>query len=218
MLNTESSYDAVAEEYVRRISNELKDKPLDCELLNRFATKTRDVGRVADIGCGPGHIARYLHQRGVRICGIDLSTKMVECARTLNPDIEFFQGNMNRLDVPDGAFAGVVAFYSIIHISRDQVVETIREFKRILLTGGTLLLSFHIGDGVVHLDEWWGHQVSIDFTFFQPSEIVACIEAAGLKIDEIIEREPYAPEVEHQSRRAYLFASSEGDVGNAAVS
>jgi trans-aconitate methyltransferase len=100
MLNTESSYDAVAEEYVRRISNELKDKPLDCELLNRFATQTRDVGRVADIGCGPGHIARYLHERGVRICGVDLSTQMVECAKTLNPNIEFYRGNMNRLDVP----------------------------------------------------------------------------------------------------------------------
>lgn len=217
MLNTESSYDAVAEEYVRRISDELKDKPLDCELLNRFATQTRGVGRVADIGCGPGHIARYLHERGVRICGIDLSTRMVECAKTLNPDIEFCQGNMHRLDVHDGAFAGIVAFYSIIHIASDQVVETMREFKRVLRPGGILLLSFHIGDEVVHLDEWWGHDVSIDFTFFKCSEMVAYLEAAGLKVDEIIEREPYAPEVEHQSRRAYIFATAASDVGNATV-
>jgi SAM-dependent methyltransferase len=124
---------------------------------------------------------------------------------------------MNRLDVPDGAFAGIVAFYSIIHIASDQVVETMREFKRVLRPGGILLLSFHIGDEVVHLDEWWGHEVSIDFTFFKSNEMVASIEAAGLNVDEIIERKPYAPEIEHQSRRAYIFATSAGDAENDTV-
>ena len=215
MLNTEASYDAVADEYLRRISDELKDKPLDCELLDRFATQTRDIGRVADAGCGPGHVARYLHERGIQICGVDLSAQMVKCAKTMNPDIEFYQGNMKQLNVPDGAFAGIVAFYSIIHFPRDQVVETMCEFKRVLRPGGVLLLSFHIGDEVVHLNEWWGNEVSLAFTFFKSNEMVAYIEAAGLKVDEVIEREPYAPEVEHQSRRSYIFATAPGDVGNA---
>jgi hypothetical protein len=29
---------------------------------------------------------------------------------------------------------------------------------------------------------------------------------AGFEIDEVIERDPYAPDVEYQSRRAYIFA------------
>jgi hypothetical protein len=41
-------------------------------------------------------------------------------------------------------------------------------------------------------------------------EIRGYLEAAGFAIEgiieEIIEREPYCPEVEHQSRRAYIFA------------
>ena len=36
------------------------------------------------------------------------------------------------------------------------------------------------------------------------------LEAAGLVIEDIIEREPYAPEVEYQSRRAYIFARKPG--------
>jgi hypothetical protein len=32
------------------------------------------------------------------------------------------------------------------------------------------------------------------------------LEAAGFTTEEVVEREPYAPEVEHQSRRAYIFA------------
>jgi hypothetical protein len=46
----------------------------------------------------------------------------------------------------------------------------------------------------------------MDFYFFPPPAIQRDLEAAGLVIEEVIEREPYAPEVEHQSRRAYIFA------------
>jgi hypothetical protein len=37
-------------------------------------------------------------------------------------------------------------------------------------------------------------------------EIHRSLEVAGFGIQEIIEREPYAPDVEYQSRRAYVFA------------
>ena len=46
----------------------------------------------------------------------------------------------------------------------------------------------------------------MDFHFLQPPAVKSELEAAGLVIGEIVEREPYAPEVEHQSRRAYIFA------------
>jgi hypothetical protein len=38
------------------------------------------------------------------------------------------------------------------------------------------------------------------------STVRGSIERAGFEIEEIIERDPYAPEVEYQSRRAYIFA------------
>jgi hypothetical protein len=61
-------------------------------------------------------------------------------------------------------------------------------------------------------DELWGLRISMDFFLFQPSEIRRYVEAAGLVIEEIIEREPYSPEVEYQSRRAYLFARKPSSV------
>jgi len=99
----------------------------------------------------------------------------------------------------------VAAFYSIIHVPRPKVVEALGEIKRVLRAGGLLLLAFHIGDDVLHLDEWWGLDVSVDFFLFRPEEMRGFLESAGFTVEEIIEREPY-PEVEHQSRRAYLFA------------
>lgn len=199
------SYDRVADEYVRRIFDELRHKPLDRQLLDRFAASVRDVGPACDMGCGPGHVARYLHQRGVQVCGVDLSPAMVEQARRLTPGLEFRQGDMMALDAPDGAWAGIAAFYSIIHISRSDMAQVLGELRRVLRPGGLLLLAFHIGDDVVHLDELWGRQVCLDFFTYRPAEVAGYLGEAGFEIEEMFEREPY-PDVEHQSRRAYVFA------------
>jgi SAM-dependent methyltransferase len=199
------SYDQVADEYVRRIFDELQHKPLDRQLLDRFAMSVGEVGPACDMGCGPGHVARYLHEHGVQVCGVDLSPVMVDRARQLTPEVVFRQGDMMSLDAPDGAWAGIAAFYSIIHIPRGDLVPALNELRRVLRPGGLLLLAFHIGDDTIHLDEWWGQTVSLDFFFFRPAEVADCLRAAGFEIEEIIEREPY-PDVEHQSRRAYVFA------------
>jgi ubiquinone/menaquinone biosynthesis C-methylase UbiE len=204
-MDTQTSYDRVPDEYVRRISDGLKDKPLDRQLLDRFAKSVRNLGSVCDMGCGPGHVARYLHEHGVKVCGVDISTEMVKRARRLTPGVEFRQGDMMALDIPDETCAGVVAFYSIIHIPRTDVVRALRELRRVLQPGGLLLLSFHIGNDTIHLDDWWGHQVCIDFFFFQSAEMASYLTSAGFEIEETIERDPY-PDVEHQSRRSYIFA------------
>src|SRR5580704_8695030 len=99
--DVQSSYDRVAGEYVRHIYDELQHKPLDRQLLDRFAGRLRGAGLVCDLGCGPGQVARYLHERGVAVCGMDLSPGMVEWARQLNSGIEFCQGDMRSLNVPD---------------------------------------------------------------------------------------------------------------------
>lgn len=199
------SFDRVAKEYSRRIFEELQHKPLDRQLLDRFSESVRDVGPACDMGCGPGHVARYLHDRGVRVCGIDLSPEMLQKARELNPTIEFREGNMMTLDIPDATWAGITAFYSIIHIPRANVVQALSELRRVLRPGGLLLLAFHIGDDVVHLDEWWGEHVCVDFFFFRSAEMAAFLTAAGFEIIEIIERAPYL-DAEHQSRRSYILA------------
>ena len=70
---------------------------------------------------------------------------------------------------------------------------------------GLLLLAFHVGDEVLHEDELWGQKISMDFLLFPTSAIKSDLEATGFEIEEIIERPPY-PDVEYQSRRAYIFA------------
>jgi SAM-dependent methyltransferase len=85
------------------------------------------------------------------------------------------------------------------------MARALGELRRVLRPDGLLLLAFHIGDHTVHLDEWWGQKVFVDFFFFRSDEIADYLRAAEFEIDEIIEREPY-PDVEHQSRRSYILA------------
>ncbi|HEV7667642.1 MAG TPA: methyltransferase domain-containing protein [Thermoanaerobaculia bacterium] len=200
-----ASYDSVAAEYVEHLYTELEGKPLDRHLLNRFAEEVRDRGLVGDLGCGPGHVARYLHEQGVRVLGVDLSPEMIRQATRLTPGVEFRVGDLLALDLPDGSLAGIVAFYSVIHFEPAQLDLAFREMRRVLAPDGVLLVSFHVGDRTIHLDELWGRAVCLDFRFLEPGEIVAALRTAGLSVTESVEREPYEG-AEYPSRRCYLLA------------
>jgi len=204
------SYDRLAEEYARRIFNELQHKPFDRELLSCFAAAVSGNGEVCDMGCGPGHVARYLRDAGATVFGVDLSPRMLEKARQLNPDIPFREGNMMALDLPDGTVAGITAFYAIVNIPHTSLPSVFREMARVLQPRGLLLLAFHTGDEIIHENELWGQSILMDFFLFQPAVIRDYVEAAGFVIEQVIEREPYSPEVEYQSRRAYIFARKPG--------
>jgi SAM-dependent methyltransferase len=201
----QAAYDVVAERYAELYHDELEHKPLDRALLDRFVEAVRGQGLVCDLGCGPGQITRYLHARGVEVFGMDLSAAMIAIARRLSPGINFVQGDLAAIDAADGTWSGIVTFYSLIHLPRSELVPTLRGLRRVLRPGGLLLLAFHLGEQNLHLDEWLGYRIQVDVCFFRRAEIEGFLAQAGLEIEEVVERDPY-PEVEYQSRRAYLFA------------
>ncbi len=203
--DTQSSYDAVASDYAERFKDEMDDKPFDRDCLDRLAREVGTLGPICDMGCGPGQIARYLHRQGVDALGVDLSPRMVEEAQRLNPEIPFHQGDMLALPDADNSWGGIAAFYCIIHIPSDQIVDALREMKRVLKPGGVLLMTFHIGDEIKHLDDWWEKPVNLDFAFYYPEEMASWLTEAGFELEETLVREPN-PDVEVATRRAYIFA------------
>jgi ubiquinone/menaquinone biosynthesis C-methylase UbiE len=173
------SYDRVADEYARHIFTELEKKPLDCELLTRFVAQTKGKGKVCDIGCGPGHVARFLHEAGADVFGLDLSPAMVAEARRLNPQIEFREGNMLALDLPDASLGGITAFYAIVNLPHETFPQAFREMARVLKPGGLLLLAHHIGTETVHRDAWWERPINMDFYFLDPLSVQRDLKATG---------------------------------------
>lgn len=203
----QSSYDRVAANYAGHFRDELDGKPFDRKMLDWLAEKVGGSGVICDMGCGPGQTARYLHAHGVKVCGVDLSPEMVRQAQKLSPQISFRQGDMLALsDVADDSYGGIAAFYSIVNLPRASVVRALRELRRVLRPKGALLLAFHIGQGIKHLDELLGKEVSLDFFFFETEEVKDYLKTAGFELEEAMERDPYSEVVEYQSRRAYIFA------------
>lgn len=208
-------YDAVAAEYAEHFVDELAGKPLDRALLERFAADVRGAGTVYDLGCGPGgQTTAFLHALGVNVRGMDLSPAAVAEAARRHPRIVFDTGDMLALPLADGAAAGIVAFYAIVHFSADQLRTAIGEMHRVMRPGAPLLLAFHVGDEVVHVDEMFGHRASIDFRFHPVEVVEAALHGAGFAEVEPIVREPY-PVVEHPTRRAYVFARKPGSARRA---
>ncbi|MCB8961561.1 MAG: methyltransferase domain-containing protein [Ardenticatenales bacterium] len=60
-------------------------KPFDRLMLDWLAARVADTGTICDMGCGPGQIARYLHDQGAAVGGIDFSGAMVQEAQRLHP-------------------------------------------------------------------------------------------------------------------------------------
>lgn len=205
----ENAYDTVAKEYAETFSGEHEKKPKDQEILRRFAQEIGDRRPVWDFGCGPGQTTQYLKNLGVEIAGLDLSERMLEQARTIHPEIHFRKGNILELGFENDSIAGVVAFYAIVHFTEEQVGIAFREVFRVLQPGGILLFTYHIGEETIHLDEFLGKKVDIDFMFFTADFILTCLKDSGFERIEVIEREPY-PGVEYESRRAYVFAKKPG--------
>jgi SAM-dependent methyltransferase len=197
-------YATIARAYREELSGELAGKPLDRAFLDAFAERCAG-GLIADIGCGPGHVAAYLAGRGARVEGLDLSPAMIDEARACHPGIEFRVGDMFALPCADASVTGVVLFYAIVHLRSDELLAPMRELHRVLVHGGLAAVAFHIGTDVVHVDELFGCATSLDFRLHVPEAVTATLVEAGFAIEARLDREPY-PGAEHPTRRAYLLA------------
>ena len=209
LIATRTSYDAIAEQYTELFRAALGDAPLDRALLGGFAEmvqRDHPDPRLLEVGSGPGHIAAHLHQLGLTVSGIDLSPVMVELARREHPEIGFEVGEMGALDVDDARLAGVVAWYSLIHVPAHRRPGVISEFRRVLRPGGYALLAFQVGDDILHFDEAFGHEVSLDFHRLQPDAMATLLDDAGFELIARLVRAPDPTSAAAKIPQGFLLA------------
>lgn len=206
LASIRAAYDAVAPAYAVRFLRELDEKPLDRVLLGWFAEMLRGAGPVADLGTGCGHVARYVHERGVDVFGVDLSDRSVALARETHRDrgLQFRQGDFFALDLADGALAGAVAFYAHVHLPPKELPAAFREMARVLRPGAPALVAFHVGDERIHVDEFLGRRIDVDWYLLPMAAVTAALDGAGLAVEVRIERAPY--EGEYPTSRGYVLA------------
>ncbi len=179
-----SGYSAVAPAYADALVGELLDgqQPFECWLLDRVAEEAVSTGLpVVEVGTGPGHVAAYLADRGARATGIDLAPGMVEQASARFPQATYAVGDLRSLMRPPGAsgWGAVLAWYSLIHLTAEELPAAIAALVRPLAPGGQLLLAFHAGSGVRHLDSWFDQAVDLDVLLHEPAAVADLVQSAG---------------------------------------
>lgn len=100
--------------------------------------------RVLDAGCGDGHYASWLADRGAEVVGVDVSEEMVAVARERHGDAaEFHRGDLDGTlaFADDGAFDLVCCQHVFSHLP--SLDATLSEFARVLRPGGDLVVASH---------------------------------------------------------------------------
>lgn len=176
---------------------------MDRLLLNRFLELIPEDGLVCDIGCGPGEIADYLYRTHHTVIGIDISGKMIEEAKRLNPEIEWRQGDMFDLDLPDGSFSGICSFYAVVNFQEEEIRKILREYFRVLKREGILFITFHVGEKTIFVDDFFESGKPLLFFYHNENRMIGYLRDTGFEIIEALVRAPY--EEEYPSNRAYIM-------------
>lgn len=207
LTETRAAYDTVAVDYARLIPD-VVEGPLDRGMLAAFAELVGPGRPVLEVGCGTGRITAHLRGLGLDVAGVDLSPGMVEVARRRYPELRFEVGSMAELAAPDGGLAGLVAWYSIIHLPPEQLPAVFAGFRRVLAPGGHLLVAVKAGNQRVRLREAYGHRIEYDVYWLPPEQLAAQLAAAGLSVHATLVRQAEALD---RGPQAFLLATRPAD-------
>jgi SAM-dependent methyltransferase len=186
----DASYDRVASKYEARFLDELDRKPRDRQLLAAFAASVANP--VVEIGCGPGQVGAFVREHGRAVAGIDLSAAMATLAATRLDGAAM--ADMRMLPIATGSCGGVLAFYSLIHLRRAELVGALCEVCRVLRRGGHVLIAAHEGEGEFHADEFLDERVPFAATLWRLGELTDACEQAGLDVVDSLRRAAYPDE------------------------
>jgi SAM-dependent methyltransferase len=123
--------------------------------LSAFCTSVPEGARVLELGCGASsRVTRQLASR-FRLVAVDISARSVEKAQQEIPQAEFLIADMTEVDFPPATFAGVAAFYSIIHVPRKGHGSLLTRIGHWLRPGGVFVGSLGVSDAAEAYDEDW---------------------------------------------------------------
>ncbi len=141
------AYTSMSAQYIGLVGDGSQEHEDDLDLVGRHLAGL--AGPVLDLGCGPGQWTSYLHSLGADVTGVDMVPEFVAHARANHPGLDIRQGSMTELDIPDHAVAGILSWYSTIHLTPSALDGVLTEFRRLLAPSGVLVAGFFDSDDAV---------------------------------------------------------------------
>ena len=176
----EKGYDHIAEEHEKwtkdvRVEERAKYTAVLLENLSKNA-------KVLELGCGSGIPTTQELAKKFFVTGVDISAKQITLAEQRIPQAKFLHADMTELDFPEGSFDAVAAFYSIIHVPRQEQAELLRKITSWLRPGGLLVISMGAHSDETQIDENWLGGLPMYWSYFDSKTNRRLVEESGFKI------------------------------------
>lgn len=140
----QAAYDQMVEAYASRNHSNMPDNLIT--LARKLIQHAGHGAHVIDVGCGTGRDMAWLETHGVTVTGIDLSSGMIAYARRYVKGALLLM-DMRNLAFHSARFDGAWCCASLLHLPKSEAPDTLKEIRRVLKSGGMLILSVQEGNG-----------------------------------------------------------------------
>lgn len=139
------------------------------------------TGKIIDLGCGAGRDCKWFLVNGYKLIGIDISPKMIELAKSNNPQGEFFVKSFYQLGDLREKFDGFWAACSFLHVPKEKIADVIIKVKQLLNPGAIGFIAIKEG-GQEKSVEWQNSGQKRFFFFYSQDEFAHILTNAGFEI------------------------------------
>lgn len=194
------AFDAIGAHY----SEAFADKPGQIAAGRWLLDQLKGDRVVLDVGCGSGiPTARQLTEGGCTVVGVDSSPVMLELARKNVPTGIFVEREMHDLHglhPRQGRFDAAAAFFSLLMLSRSDVVKALDAIRDVLAGQGIFAIGMVEGDTDFLIRDFLG--VPVPLTAYPRQELAALLAHHGFTVVEMraeaaVRSTPDTPEQTH---------------------
>lgn len=153
---------------------------LDAIMMDIFLGYVREGGALLDLGCAYGiPYDNVLAARGYRVTGIDLVERHIEEARNNVPCATYIVGDYTK-HMFDGRFDGIVSFYSIFNVPREEHGRLFRRMNSLLVADGPMLITLGAADMERSVTDFIGSKMA--WSSYSADMNRKLVEDAGFRI------------------------------------
>ena len=156
--------------------------PLRSEYIADLLDRLPEGATVVELGCGTGVPAGAALAERCHYHGVDSSGGMIAAARENVPTGSFERADMCEVDFERGSLDAVVAFFSIIHVPREQHAALFAKVGEWLKPGGWFVASLANRDDPGTVVTEWLHGEPMYWSTFDAETNLGLLQAAGLQV------------------------------------